>query len=46
MSKFSQNIPPIIYGTCSDKHMQEDLGIFNVTLTEDEVNQVKDLLQN
>lgn len=36
-------IIPLI-GTCSEKHMQEDLVIFDFTLTNDEINQINALL--
>ncbi len=38
-----ERIIPLI-GTCSEKHMQEDLAIFEFTLTDDEINQIKILL--
>ncbi len=38
-----QQIIPLI-GTCSDKHMQEDLAIFGFTLTDDEISQINTLL--
>jgi diketogulonate reductase-like aldo/keto reductase len=37
-----QQILPLI-GTCSEKHMQEDLSIFDFTLTDDEINQINSL---
>jgi diketogulonate reductase-like aldo/keto reductase len=38
-----QQITPLI-GTCSEKHMQEDLAIFEFTLTGDEIDQINALL--
>ena len=38
-----QQIIPLI-GTCSEKHMQEDLAIFEFTLTDDEISQINALL--
>jgi diketogulonate reductase-like aldo/keto reductase len=38
-----QQIIPLI-GTCSEKHMQEDLAIFEFTLTDDEISQINSLL--
>lgn len=38
-----QQIIPLI-GTCSEKHMQEDLAIFEFTLTSDEINKINSLL--
>jgi diketogulonate reductase-like aldo/keto reductase len=37
-----KKIIPLI-GTCSEKHMQEDLAIFDFTLTDDEINQINAL---
>lgn len=37
------NIIPLI-GSCSDKHMQEDLAIFDFSLTTDEINKIQALL--
>lgn len=37
------HIIPLI-GTCSERHMQEDLAIFEFTLTDEEVLQIKSLL--
>lgn len=39
-----QKIIPLI-GTCSEKHMQEDLAIFAFTLTDHEVSQINALLE-
>ena len=38
-----QQIIPLI-GACSEKHMQEDLAIFDFTLTDDEISQINALL--
>lgn len=38
-----QQIIPLI-GSCSEKHMQEDLAIFDFTLTSDEIDQIQTLL--
>jgi len=38
-----QSIIPLI-GTCSEKHMREDLAIFDFTLTVDQINQINALL--
>ena len=37
-----QKIIPLI-GTCSEKHMQQDLSIFDFTLTDDEIEQINGL---
>jgi diketogulonate reductase-like aldo/keto reductase len=40
-----QQIIPLI-GTCSDKHMQEDLAIFQFMLMDDEISKINDQLSN